>query len=517
LATAKQLNVLDIYLDLENPRHVEMKNQAEVIEYLVRSEKVKELAKDIAENSLSPLDNIAVMRDSGNKYVVLEGNRRICALTLLNDPEKSPSGEYRYFKRLADKSKLFPKKIECHVFDSREDSDLWIERRHEGLQDGIGTKKWNAEQKTRHNERLNKSDRNSLSLAILDYSVEKGFISDSGKNGVLTTASRFLVNPFLRQTMGIVSKSTDRDVVINVPIDQFNIVVKRFCDDLLDERSIVNSRANKEILLSYAKTLISQSIAPTDRVARRHLEEAKYARQSSGSDVSRESSSSSESGVESSSSLSFNDPISGVPGSQNLSEPTEPTEPINVVSSQTTHEEEVEESASQSSSGPNSEGNDKKPGQRRNPDQRNYVVPHDFRPRIDSPHLRRVFNEMKTIRAEDQPLAVSLLTRAFLENIYEAFFEDVMREKSSSVGKKHVLIDKIVQYLQKNKSDFKQPRLSALQELKRIASDEKHLLSPLTLGLNAHAKIYPDHIRLKQAWDNIQEIIDYMLSEISKK
>lgn len=135
----KKIKVLDIYLDNKNPRHEEISDQQEIIEYLLKEEKVKNLAKDIAENGISPIEILAVIQEK-KKYIVVEGNRRICALILLNDPDKAPNQNLRdYFKKLKDQSTLIPDSLNCQLFKTREEAALWIKRRHSGEQDGTGT------------------------------------------------------------------------------------------------------------------------------------------------------------------------------------------------------------------------------------------------------------------------------------------------------------------------------------------------------------------------------------------
>lgn len=99
------VRVLDLYLDSKNPRHEPISDREKIIEHLVRTEKIKALAKDISEKGISPLDLPAIIKDGKGNFVVVEGNRRICALTLLNDPELSPEGDKTYFTNLSEKAK----------------------------------------------------------------------------------------------------------------------------------------------------------------------------------------------------------------------------------------------------------------------------------------------------------------------------------------------------------------------------------------------------------------------------
>ena len=141
------LNVLDIYLDNENPRHDPIYDQNKIIEHLLEGERVKNLARHISTHGVNPLDSIGVVKDEEDNFVVVEGNRRLCALLLLNDPEKAPSGEVPYFKKLSENSSKIPTSVNCVLFDDSDEANIWMGIRHNGEQDGVGIKSWDSKQK----------------------------------------------------------------------------------------------------------------------------------------------------------------------------------------------------------------------------------------------------------------------------------------------------------------------------------------------------------------------------------
>lgn len=106
----KQINIKDIFLDLENPRHEPYQSQEEVIEYLCQNEYVFALAQDIVIMGVNPLEIMAIIPNTDNcsddgaqTYIIAEGNRRLCALKLLDDPELAPSNERKNFKAISQK------------------------------------------------------------------------------------------------------------------------------------------------------------------------------------------------------------------------------------------------------------------------------------------------------------------------------------------------------------------------------------------------------------------------------
>ena len=90
------VKVSDILLDSGNPRLNLPTNavQAEIRRVLFKSEKIIKLIESIFDNSgLFPGENIIVMKEA-SKYRVLEGNRRVCSIQCILDPNLAPA-EYR--------------------------------------------------------------------------------------------------------------------------------------------------------------------------------------------------------------------------------------------------------------------------------------------------------------------------------------------------------------------------------------------------------------------------------------
>ena len=81
-------------LDTENPRFVilQSREQADIRKYLVTYEDVCQLATDInTYGRLLPGERIVALHE-GDKYVVVEGNRRTCSLQMLLNRELIPDG-----------------------------------------------------------------------------------------------------------------------------------------------------------------------------------------------------------------------------------------------------------------------------------------------------------------------------------------------------------------------------------------------------------------------------------------
>lgn len=254
VANPQSIAVDRIFLDLKNPRHKPYESQSDVIEYLCRAEYVYELAKDITKVGLNPLELFAVIPIAGSgkngptSYVVAEGNRRMCALKLLHDPELAPASLRKDFVKLAEKSPVFNEVLGV-AFKDKADVDTWLDRIHGGLQGGIGRKTWNSEQKTRHT-----GDRkNVVAQNVLDYAEKKGFISAENRKGKLTTAQRYLSNPLVRETLGIESSNID-DISRTRPENDFDLLVEKFVGDLVAGKK-VHSRSKQKDIEDYSRDL----------------------------------------------------------------------------------------------------------------------------------------------------------------------------------------------------------------------------------------------------------------------
>lgn len=250
IKSARMIEVDRVFLNLQNPRHETFDSQDEVIDFLCTHEYVYELAKDLTRVGLNPLELFALLPSptKGRRitYVVGEGNRRLCALMLLNDPDLAPPQERKKYRELTASWKPIPE-IFAIVFENQEDVDQWIERIHGGLQGGIGRKSWNSEQKTR----FSGDRKNIVAQRILDYAENRKMIAPADRKGKITTAQRFLSNVTFREALGVDASNLEDICRIRTEED-FDKSVKTFVDDLLDG-TYVNSRLNKNEIVEYAR------------------------------------------------------------------------------------------------------------------------------------------------------------------------------------------------------------------------------------------------------------------------
>jgi len=126
------ISPLDLVLDDKNPRFVILtrRDQAAIRTYLVTYEEILKLTTDINEyGGLLPGERIVVLEEN-NKYVVVEGNRRTCALQFLLSRELIP-GIFKHKIPYASESVIKNcSKIEVDVLENSNAALELMAKRH---------------------------------------------------------------------------------------------------------------------------------------------------------------------------------------------------------------------------------------------------------------------------------------------------------------------------------------------------------------------------------------------------
>ena len=233
----------DLCLDEENPRfdvnELEEGGQSGIIAWLIEHEQVLALARDIVAVGPSPLHRICAMRENG-RNVVLNGNRRICALKLLRNPDLAPEKERGRFKSAVKSldTKL-PETVECVFFDNRDKAGPWLEREHMGASKGRGLRPWSAMRKNHYKEK----GKDALAGTLLTYGVTRGFLTrQERRRGIITTTTRYLSTPDVRKAMGVVRLPGRNELWINIKQEHFDERVRPFIRALVD--GDINSRTS---------------------------------------------------------------------------------------------------------------------------------------------------------------------------------------------------------------------------------------------------------------------------------
>ncbi|GAB1059904.1 MULTISPECIES: hypothetical protein [Shewanella] len=161
----QSLSVNSIKLDQENVRFGGdvAQNQREALDLMMAdpedAKKIVKLAEHIAKFGLDPTELQLVTPDPSDEssYIVLEGNRRLTALKLLQNPDlASDSKIAKSIQEIisAIENLQLPSEVECSVVPDRKSGDIWIELKHTGPNGGVGRVGWDSDIRDERRARL---------------------------------------------------------------------------------------------------------------------------------------------------------------------------------------------------------------------------------------------------------------------------------------------------------------------------------------------------------------------------
>ena len=173
---------------------------------LEEGEDIANLADDIIKLGLSPAELFIVCPDPDKKghFVVCEGNRRMTAIRLLENPAlASGTSVHSRFVALAKQYALKPlKRVSCVVMDDKESAFVWIERKHRDL-GGRGVAQWGATATGRADAFRGKI---RASRAVLDHLRARRLLPgtlEASLSRQTTNLDRVFQMPYLASALGV--------------------------------------------------------------------------------------------------------------------------------------------------------------------------------------------------------------------------------------------------------------------------------------------------------------------------
>lgn len=168
--------VNDLRLWESNPRVEQAKTQAEEIERIYNEGSaasqetsrryMKNILESIATQGFQAEIHPVLCSEESSEITVRDGNRRVAALKILNDPEKysdilSPAHLKAVRKLCENHGDNIPDEIEVVVYSQDEEGQLEaaLSRIHDGANDGVGTVPWSTAAKGRFFEKNEFSDK----------------------------------------------------------------------------------------------------------------------------------------------------------------------------------------------------------------------------------------------------------------------------------------------------------------------------------------------------------------------
>jgi hypothetical protein len=135
-----------LLLDEGNPRIRAAHDQRACIERILRKEDhMVNLMKDIANRGLTTMP-IIVMPTGDGRYKVMDGNRRVTALKLLNFPDSCPDERLKPLLKqlLKEHRDTIPETVDVMSSADPKAVSMEVLARHSGAQDGVGQVEWSA-------------------------------------------------------------------------------------------------------------------------------------------------------------------------------------------------------------------------------------------------------------------------------------------------------------------------------------------------------------------------------------
>lgn len=159
------VGVEDLDLDLRNsrfPRDAQSQDDAFHLMMTTTGEDCLELLRDITRSGQLNSADLPIVVTKGERFVVMEGNRRLTCLRIWHDPTILSADEEieRFYlgraeRLIADSAYAAPTQLRVAVAPSDGAADPWIERKHARGAGGAGTVEWGAAMKDRRKARNN--------------------------------------------------------------------------------------------------------------------------------------------------------------------------------------------------------------------------------------------------------------------------------------------------------------------------------------------------------------------------
>lgn len=460
----RQIKIADLLLNTLNPRFNPVKHQIETIQAMVEDQqgKLVKLAEHIIENGLNPTD-IILVRPQGRQWVVLEGNRRVTALKLVNEPDLVPN-QYPKLKRefqklgaVLDNSLL--EKVPCVIIDDEILANEWIRLKHTGENDGAGTVRWDSQQTSRFSYQTSGST--DSRIVFLDALKELDSIPENYKEHFInikkTNFDRLMGDPDVRDLVGVVNLNGKYELPNGV-----NEYLLAILYDLAFTDFSVGNIYRKDDRKAYIASIIervknkhsdSQGVQSTLIKSDGHIGKPKTNKDTPHIEVGKEQK------------MGGNSDSSAMETSQ--SAPTLP---------------------------------DKKGTGKSYPINRKTLIPTQHKLVISHSRIVKIFNELKFLDVEAYPNAVAVLFRVFIELSTDCY---ISKNQIASASVDSTLSKKIEAVA----GDLEAKKVLTKYELRaarQMASSDIRNASVKTFHAYVHNKdVTPGATDLKSAWDDL--------------
>lgn len=271
---SKNLPLSKLSLDFRNPRMDNPESTKDVMAAMLEQQgpKIIRLAEDIAEFGLDPSASLIVIPhgEKPDRYVVVEGNRRITSLKLLGHPENAGKHQKK-FNQLSERlPESLLKTIPCAVFSTRAETNHWVKLKHTGENEGAGVVTWGGTELARFEQ--GSLNRNRPGLLVLDFLKKHVDLDAELKNAPqkfsITTLERIILDPAVRTQLGLTIE--EGHVYSSYPADEMTKCLLRIVRDIVSDGFSVKDVYYKNDRKKYTDSLGEDRPDPTKRLKEKH-------------------------------------------------------------------------------------------------------------------------------------------------------------------------------------------------------------------------------------------------------
>lgn len=257
----KLISLSALLINRSNDRHGELIDESSAIAWLFnhKEKHMRNLASDI--KNQGGIYEPPLVIESGGKYILADGNRRVTCLKLIKYPNRAPSTVLqKYFSNLqSDWPGKIPDKITCRVETDLDLIDEILLRRHTGSQDGVGQSPWDDRMKRNFVERTGKSKGKSVADEVEEILQDENKLPTVGKIprstlGRLLSSERFLNRVGLSKADKSLKFTHDKNEVL--------ICLQKIAQDLASKKVVLGDLWNAARKDEYLDRLLSEGFLP---------------------------------------------------------------------------------------------------------------------------------------------------------------------------------------------------------------------------------------------------------------
>lgn len=274
----QEIELEKLEFDKKNYRIFLGKDQDDTFNLLVEKENMNlvDMAKDIAANGLSPIDISAVVKkDREDKYTVIEGNRRLAAIRLLEKPSLAKNSQItNALVLLSQEYQENPiKKVLCVVMPDKETAMQWVDRKQGTGMGGAGLRRADYVQNA-----VRKAARGEYEkwYASVEYLRKNGFLEKGGvpereidRQGTGAAIERVFGTAYLSDKLGInISSNGDVKFENNNDIEGAKLlfsILTHLIERNLSTDDVRTLTEREEILQTFLDQNVKQTISQSSQ------------------------------------------------------------------------------------------------------------------------------------------------------------------------------------------------------------------------------------------------------------